>query len=77
MNKLILVLLLAVVGCTTNQPTRKVLNCQSEYILGESILFIGGSRIKDTIECKMIQIPIALKSKPLEVPPELIDKNQK
>ena len=77
MNKLILILLLVLFGCATNQPTRQVLNCQAEPIKDSSTLFIGGSKVKGEIECKMIQVPVAPKSAPLEVSPELIDKNQK
>jgi hypothetical protein len=77
MNKLILVLALAMFGCTTQQATRQALNCQSEPIKDSSALFIGGSRVKDEITCKMVRVPIAPKSVPLEVHPELIDKNQK
>ena len=77
MNKLILVLALAMFGCATQQVTRQALNCQSDPIKDSSALFIGGSRVKDEIECKQVQIPVAPKSIPLEVHPELIDKNQK
>ena len=77
MNKLILLLALIMVGCATNQPTRTVLNCQAEPIKDSSTLFIGGSRVKDEIGCKIVQIQIAPKSASLEVSPELIDKNQK
>ena len=76
MNKLILVLMLSTVGCSQS-PTRSVLNCQAEPIKDSSTLFIGGSRVKGEIECKMVQVPVAPKSAPLEVSPELIDKNQK
>ena len=76
MNKLILLLAMALFGCTQT-PTRAVLNCQTENIKDSSILFIGGSKVKDEIECKMVRVPIAPKSTPLEVHPELIDKNQK
>ena len=76
MNKLILVLAMAIVGCSQT-PTRSVLNCQAEPIKDSSALFIGGSRVKDEITCKMVQVPIAPKSVPLEVHHELIDKNQK
>jgi hypothetical protein len=76
MNKLILVLALAMIGCSQT-PTRSVLNCQAEPIKDSSALFIGGSRVKDEITCKMVQVPIAPKSVPLEVHHELIDKNQK
>ena len=76
MNKLILVLAMAMIGCSQT-PTRSVLNCQAEPIKDSSTLFIGGSRVKDEIGCKMIQVPIAPKAIPLEVRPELIDKNQK
>jgi hypothetical protein len=77
MNKLILVLAMAMFGCAQNQPTRKVLNCQAEPIKDSSTLFIGGSRVKDEIGCKMVRVPVVPKSAPLEVSPELIDKNQK
>lgn len=77
MNKLILVLALGMFGCATQQSTRQVLNCQAEPIKDSSTLFIGGSKVKDEIQCKMVQVPIAPKSVPLEVHPELIDKNQK
>ena len=76
MNKLILVLALAMFGCTQT-PTRLALNCQAEPIEDSSTLFIGGSRVKGEIGCKMVQVPIVPKSAPLEVRPELIDKNQK
>ena len=76
MNKLILVLAMTMFGCSQT-PTRSVLNCQAEPIKDSSTLFIGGSRVKDEIGCKMIQVPIAPKAIPLEVRPELIDKNQK
>ena len=76
MNKLILLLALAIVGCSQT-PTRSVLNCQAEPVKDSSTLFIGGSRVKDEITCKMVQVPITPKSAPLEVHPELIDKNQK
>jgi hypothetical protein len=74
MNKLILVLALTMFGCTQNRPTREVFNCQRESILDNSSLFIGGSRIKDQIECKYVQVPVAPKSNPLPVDPKLIDK---
>ena len=76
MNKLILVLAMAMFGCSQT-PTRSVLNCQAEPIKDSSTLFIGGSKVKDEIGCKMVQVPIAPKAIPLEVRPELIDKNQK
>jgi hypothetical protein len=76
MNKLILVLAMAMFGCSQT-PTRSVLNCQAEPIEDSSTLFIGGSKVKDEIGCKMVQVPIASKAIPLEVRPELIDKNQK
>jgi len=76
MNKLMLVLVMVMFGCSQT-PTRSVLNCQAEPIKDSSTLFVGGSRVKDEIGCKMVQVPIALKSAPLEVRPELIDKNQK
>ena len=76
MNKLILVLSVVMFGCSQT-PTRSVLNCQAEPINDSSTLFIGGSKVKDEIGCKMVRVPIALKSAPLEVRPELIDKNQK
>ena len=76
MNKLILVLAMAMFGCSQT-PTRAVLNCQAEPIKDSSTLFIGGSKVKDEIGCKMVQVPIAPKAIPLEVRPELIDNNQK
>ena len=76
MNKLILVLAMAMFGCSQT-PTRSVLNCQAEPIKDSSTLFIGGSRVKGEIGCKMVQVPVAPKSVPLEVRSELIDKNQK
>lgn len=72
MNKLVLVLPLALVGCATDQPTRQVLNCQSEYIKDSGTVFIGGSKVKDEIECKMVQIPVAPKAVPLQVNPDLV-----
>ena len=74
MNKLVLVLALALFGCAQNQPTRTVLNCQREYILGDGTLFIGGSKTKDDIECHLVKVPTAPKSSPLAVDPKLIDK---
>jgi hypothetical protein len=76
MNKLILLLAMAMFGCSQTL-IRSVLNCQAEPIKGSSTLFIGGSRVKDEIGCKIVRVPIAPKSAPLEVSPELIDKNQK
>ena len=76
MNKLILLLTLAMVGCSQTS-TRSVLNCQAEPIKDSSTLFIGGSKVKDEIGCKMVRVPVTPKSAPLEVHPELIDKNQK
>ena len=76
MNKLILVLTMVMFGCSQT-PTRSALNCQAESIEDSSTLFIGGSRVKNEIACKMVQVPVAPKSVPLEVRPELIDKNQK
>ena len=76
MNKFVLVLAVAMIGCAQT-PTRLALNCQSEPIKDSSALFIGGSRVKDEIGCKMVRVPVAPKSIPLEVHPELIDKNQK
>ena len=76
MNKLILVFAMVMIGCAQT-PTRSVLNCQAEPIEDSSTLFIGGSRVKGEIGCKMIRVPVAPKSAPLEVSPELIDKNQK
>ena len=72
MNKLILVLPLVLIGCSTAQPTRLALNCQSEYIKDSSALFIGGSRTKDGIECKMVRVPVAPKAVPLQVNPDLV-----
>ena len=74
MNKLVLVLALVLFGCAQNQPTRKVLNCQREYILGDDTLFIGGSRANDQIDCRIVKVPLAPKSTPLPVDPKLIDK---
>ena len=71
MNKLILVLALALFGCSQT-PTRAVLNCQAEPIKDSSILFIGGSKVKDEIECKMVQVQIAPTATPLQVPAELV-----
>ena len=76
MNKFVLVLAVVMIGCSQT-PTRSVLNCQAEPIKDSSTLFIGGSRVKGEIECKMVRVPVAPKSAPLEVSPELIDKNQK
>jgi len=76
MNKLILVLAMAMIGCSQT-PTRSVLNCQAEPIKDSSTLFIGGSRVKGEIGCKMVRVPIVPKSTPLEVRPELIDFYQK
>ena len=76
MNKLILVLAMVMFGCSQT-PTRAVLNCQAEPIEDSSTLFIGGSRVKGEIECKMLRVPVAPKPVPLEVHSELIDKNQK
>jgi hypothetical protein len=75
MNKLVLVLALVLFGCAQNQPTREVLNCQSENIKDSSTLFIGGSRNKDQIECRTVRVPLAPKSTPLSVNPGLIDKS--
>jgi len=74
MNKLVLILALVLVGCAQNQPTREVLNCQREYILGDDTLFIGGSRANDQIDCRTVKVPLAPKSGPLPVDPKLIDK---
>ena len=76
MNKLALILMLVLFGCATNQPTRTVLNCQAEPIKDSGTLFIGGSKVKDEIECRTVRVPVATKAVPLEVRPELIDKNQ-
>ena len=76
MNKLMLVLAMVMFGCSQT-PTRSVLNCQAEPIKDSSTLFIGGSKVKNEIGCKMVQVPIAPKSAPLEVSSGLIDKNQK
>jgi hypothetical protein len=75
MNKLVLILALVLFGCAQNQPTREVLNCQREYILGDNTLFIGGSRTKEEIECGYVRIPVAPKRTPLAVDPQLIDKS--
>ena len=72
MNKLILVLAMALVGCSATQPTRTVLNCQSEYIVDNGVLFVGGSKVNDEITCKTIQVPIAPKSTPIQAPAELV-----
>ena len=77
MNKLVLVLTMVLFGCATNQPTRAVVNCQAEPIKDSGTLFIGGSKVNDEIECRTVQVPISPKAVPLEVRPELIDKNQK
>jgi hypothetical protein len=74
MNNLVLILALIMFGCAQNQPTRKAFNCQRYYILDDGSLFIGGSRTKDQIECKYVQVPVAPKSNPLLVDPKLIDK---
>jgi len=72
MNKLILLLAMSLFGCTATQPTRTVLNCQAEYFLEPGTLFIGGSKVKDEIECKMVQVQLAPKTTPLQVPAELV-----
>ena len=72
MNKLILILALSVFGCAATQPTREVLNCQSEPVKDSNIPFIGGSKNKDEIDCKMVRVPVAPKSEPLQVPAELV-----
>jgi hypothetical protein len=74
MNKLLLVLLLVLVGCAQNPPTREVLNCQREPIKDSDTLFIGGSRTKDQIDCRMVKVPVAPKTLPLPVDSNLIDK---
>ena len=71
MNKLILVLAMVLIGCSQT-PTRSVLNCQAEPIKDSSILFIGGSKVKDEITCKTIQVPVAPKAIPLQAPAELV-----
>ena len=76
MNKLILVLAMVMFGCAQTS-TRSVLNCQAEPIEDSSTLFIGGSRVKNEIGCKMVRVPITPKPVPFEVHSELIDKNQK
>jgi hypothetical protein len=75
MNKLVLVLALLLFGCAQNQPTREIVNCQREYMLGDDTLFVGGSRAKDGIECQMVRVPLLPKSTPLPVDPRLIDKS--
>lgn len=72
MNKLALVLSLVMFGCAGNQPTREVLNCQAEPVKDSKTLFIGGSKIKDNIECKMVQVPVAPAAVPLQVNPDLV-----
>ena len=72
MNKLILLLAMALFGCATDQPTRMALNCQAEYYLESGTMFVGGSKVKDEIECKTVQIQIAPKATPLQVPAELV-----
>jgi hypothetical protein len=74
MNKLVLVLTMVMFGCAQNPPTREVLNCQREPIKDSKVLFIGGSRTKDEIECKSVRVPLAPKSQPLPVDSRLIDK---
>ena len=71
MNKLILLLVLAMFGCSQT-PTRSVLNCQAEPIKDSSILFIGGSKVNDEITCKTIQVPVGPKAIPLQAPAELV-----
>jgi hypothetical protein len=71
MNKLILVLVMVMFGCSQT-PTRSVLNCQAEPIKDSKTLFIGGSKLKDEIECKYVQIPIAPTAVPLQAPAELV-----
>ena len=73
MNKLILLLAMSLFGCTATQPTRTVLNCQAEYFLEPGTLFIGGSKVKDEIGCKMVQVPIAPQAEPLQAPSELVN----
>ena len=72
MNKLILLLAMALFGCATDQPTRMALNCQAEYYLESGTMFVGGSKVKDEIECKMVQVQLAPKATPLQVPAELV-----
>ena len=72
MNKLILLLALTMFGCSQT-PTRSVLNCQAEPIKDSSTLFIGGSKVKDEIGCKMVQVPIAPQAEPLQAPSELVN----
>jgi hypothetical protein len=72
MNKLVLVSVLVMFGCATTQVTRTVLNCQSEPIKDSKTLFIGGSKLKDEIECKYVQVPVAPKSTPIQAPAELV-----
>ena len=72
MNKLTLVLLLALIGCSTAiGPKRTVLDC-SEIVTDPQMV------PKDEYKwCSYKQVPITPTSAPLEVRPELIDKNQK
>lgn len=72
MNKLILILTVALIGCAANHPTRQVLNCRAEYIIDDDALFIGGSKVKDEITCKTVQIPVAPKATPIQAPAELV-----
>jgi hypothetical protein len=72
MNKLILVLPLVMFGCAATQPTRTVLTCQSEYIVDDGVLFVGGSKVNDEITCKTVQVPVAPKAIPLQAPAELV-----
>jgi outer membrane PBP1 activator LpoA protein len=72
MTKLVLVLTLVLFGCATTQATRTVLNCQSEPVKDSKTLFIGGSKNKDEIECKYVQVPIAPKATPIQAPAELV-----
>lgn len=72
MNKLTLVLLLVLVGCSTaTAPTRVVLDC-SEIVTDPQMV------PKDQYKwCTYKQVPATPSSAPLKVRPELIDKNQK
>ena len=73
MNKLILLLPLALFGCATDQPTRTVLNCDQQYVVSSKVPFVGGSQKRGGMTCDYVQIPVAPQAEPLQAPAELVN----
>jgi hypothetical protein len=74
MNKLILVLAVAMLGCTNLQtkPTRMAVECNYTNTVSDAWFFVGGSRKDHSYTCRDIPAQSAPKAIPLQVNPDLV-----